>query len=96
MQLICCSICQLTCGADKDIMYVFKIFMRHLDALHPSCAVLLATILWCLMSYTPLMQCDADNAGSQVKVIAFNGPSYAGVLLNSSPLQSPWAFNSGA
>jgi len=56
------------------------IFMRHLDALHPSCAALLATTLWCLMSDTPVMQCVAQNAGSQVKVTTFNGPPYAGVL----------------
>jgi len=48
------------------------------------------------MSYTPVMQCDAQNAGSQVKVMAYNGPPYAGVLLNSSPLHAHWAFNSGA
>lgn len=40
LQQICCSLCQLMCGADKDIMHVFKIFVRHLDALHPSCAAL--------------------------------------------------------
>lgn len=84
------------CGADKDIIYVVGIFVRHLDALHPSCSALLATSLWCLMSDTPIMQCDAQNAGSQVKVVAFIDPPYAGILLNSSPLQSHWAFNSGA
>jgi len=68
------------CDVDKDIMYVFEIFVRHLDALHPSCAALLATTLWCLMSDTPVMQCDAQNAGSQFKVMAFTGPPYVGVL----------------
>jgi hypothetical protein len=68
------------CGVDKDIMFVFEIFVRHLVALHPFCAAILATTLWCVMSDTSIMQCDAQNAGSQVKVMAFNGPPYADVL----------------
>lgn len=68
------------CGVDQDIMYVFEMFVGHLDALHPSCAALWGTTLWCLLSDTPVMQCDAQNAGSQVKMMTFNGPPYAGVL----------------
>jgi hypothetical protein len=69
------------CGADKDIMYVFEVFMRNIDALHPSCAkTLLAITVWCLMSVVPVVHCDAQNAECQVKVMAFNGPPYAGVI----------------
>lgn len=66
------------CGQRHHVC-VQNFFVRHLDALHPSCVALLATTLWRLMSDTPVMQCDAQNAGSQVKVMAFNGPPYSGV-----------------
>lgn len=36
LQLICFRSCQLICIVDKDMMYVFEVFMRHMDTLNLS------------------------------------------------------------